>query len=275
MKELIASCVAAIPPKVAKKSHLQSFFSHLLLVLLEIRDAYLVDCFSLDAKVMLSLVYVMLNKIDNYYDLKYAEKRLVLVVFPLGDIAIVGITHLMTKYEYLKNRHLIQNIIIVNVTHDNVSLSAQMEIDALEEQLTNVCHDIVDQITCNSNDAIPCYTIENSTTISNVFLGGWLLGYISVYNESANILCINGLSMIELKKITIFATFNEENTVSTRIPFVEFTIPTTIFHNSGMTEVIFEDLLSRKLNCMQTIASMYSIVLTINDNIVTYPSLTF
>jgi hypothetical protein len=216
---------AAHKLQVARKSRIENFVLHVYLVVIGVRDGYLVDEFCTDEATMISLI-------ESFVHVFGLSKSVVLISLATGDFIIASADSIIRKYEpeWLRQNHIIVDISGSEpmLLEDTILIEAQVHI-ILRETFA-ICSSLDG---CSKSKVHPVSLIlPEHSTVGYEFIAGFLLGYACIYNcprDKIECLGIAGgaLSMQALLKASISVTITGEGMSSSSRGIVaqEYTIP--------------------------------------------------
>ena len=207
--------------KLIKRNLLQEFYLNIILILLEVKDSYLIDLFILSVnqiKVVLTVFLLILQY----------KKKILIIQLNEGpsDFLILTIAQFKRKFEELFDR-----FIIINLSQEergNILKVEEEERFLIEEYLLKQLNPLNDlcllpenNLIMDSNDnstekfLVFPIVLEPNLYIGYEFLAGWFLGYPVIYNSpllssSSSLSSSVGsvLSMQSLCKITVTVNVN-------------------------------------------------------------------
>ena len=211
---------------LSSKARIESFVCHVYLVMLGIRDGYLVDEFSADVASMVSLV-------ESFVDILGSSKSIVIICLTTGDFIIANSNSVLRKVE---SDWLSDNHIIVDISTDTIRVID--DTSAIQTCLSITLEDVAQL--CRSAQLTPppkhphhlTLSIYDPSIIGYEFLAGFLLGYSCIYN-SPSVAGYSGLStaltLQPLRKTTLQVGIHHACTAAaTQLVIQEYTTPVCV-----------------------------------------------
>lgn len=242
---LTTACVEIAHKKLRKslkKPNLLSFFEHVYLVILGIRDAYLVDCFCSDTSTLEYLNKIIGNQINAQ------TSPNIIIVCLEQDFLIVNKSAFINKYNYG-----LDSITVVNVSQSKNNLCSSEEKFIIYEQIRRWCAPLYD-ICVQSCDKISIVIDSSDPELCPVFLAGWLLGYSCVYRidksqqfSNQGNTTMNSLAMCPLRKYLFEIIYTN---TQRKVDIMEFTIPLDCMSSQSLETSLFDEIINSKMHSL-------------------------
>lgn len=199
----IAQCIALVEKNVIwkklkiKRPVLREFVVHVLLVLLGVRDGYLVDCLHFtadDLKTILQHILVAAARSHVRISADGCEHSLLIVQLPSDDFIVLSPSWFSTRVQllYSNNCGLFEHILLVDISGDCPPRAiSPVEAAPLETHLRALIEPILAEgrqgrhvpTSPSHQHTVHVLSLRPDTTLFGLeCLAGWLLGYTCVYS---------------------------------------------------------------------------------------------
>lgn len=276
-KQLKQAIKSAQKLHICSKNRIETFVLHVYLVVIGVRDGYLVDEFSTDEATIISLM-------ESFLHIFGPSKSVVLISMATGDFIIGNADAIIRKSmpNWLDANHIVvdisttEPILIKDVS--SIELSTH---NALCE-IFGACNRLV---VCNK-PRIHTTSLElcDNFAVGYEFIAGFLLGYACIYNyprDKMNKMGMTGnaLSMHTLLKTSISVMFEGVSTAKREIVVQEFSTPESVYILDGVDmkrRNILTSTMTRICDMVSNSSSEIPITMPkLEEDYVTIASLTF